>query len=987
MIKLKNREVPLKRIVFLASIIIAVIFSIQVLGKQIIITFHSYLPLENPSFSCLSDSMESVIIDRSRTRLVFLNRNGKVSNIVSLDNSTPLSVANGVETDGEYFYVFGSKYARNTNRIQADRIVRYSMTGRHNAVLYEFNRENDPFNLCKISELDICDGEVYLTMNEPGEGEYSYHASVAKIDTDPKTDDAPETILTGSVQTPFCAAFAPSEKALYSSDYYGALYRETENGSERLKITDGRMARYFVPLPGGQIAWSDPKSWNVLLDREVICDRAVTGAMNYSGNLINMSDSDSGVLLTYHTETGTLTQVENPHFTLRFGLLAFLRSMSVTYLAGLILLVFAKALIAAKKEGNTELLKKTGFAAAAVAASLLISGFYIARIGDIYLTSLTDELKTVCSFFAKTADMRPADAILEFSGQQLSEDSENAEAPAEVQEYEDYYGSYVESAEADGKSLFVCVYRKEGNLLRTVYSSDYEMQIGESFFYDELENSMNQNKFRGYAVSAFLGDTLLSTMKRVTDDSGEVVGCIEVGCDYNNYMKQTRTDIFEMTMVLLTIFTGIFIVYIEGTKLVSGLRERKIRISRGDRCPEISVIRSLRFFTALVTEMDTVILVLITKELLAESGFSPDKITMLIALPSFAVGIGFTTGTILYNMLVSRFEIKKLCVSSAFIMLISFSGLAFALINKNFLLFVLLKFVVSAADNITYATVYAMPYRAESESERFAASRESSMGAVSCSILGAMLGGLIADKFGNTALYVANAAAVIPLILMLFAALPDHCYYVSRNPGEKTVQGLKNFAGFIMKPAVLSFVFFLLVPSAIAVGYKSYIFPLYSSALSLPKLYVTNFYVFARVLMMLVNKPVSESTKNIERWKLSIAALMVMGISYACFALNSTIVWAVIMLFIMPMLDKIIANAKTVIWPREAQAEHLNVVQLSGYMGIFENVLFSMKEAVLSCFVLLGNVGCCIALGVFCMACAVLFALTTRKSALSRPAA
>lgn len=985
--KLKNREIPLKRIVFLASIIIAVIFSIQVLGKQIIITFHSYLPLENPSFSCLSDSMESVIIDRSRTRLVFLSRNGRVSNIISLDNSTPLSVANGVETDGEYFYVFGSKYARNTNRIQADRIVRYSMNGQHNAVLYEFNRENDPSNLCMISELDVCDGEVCLTLYEAGEGKDSYHASVAKIDADPKTDDAPETILTGSVQKPFCAAFEPSENALYSADYYGALYRETENGSERLKITDGRMARYFIPLPGGQIAWSDPKSWNVLLDHEIICDRAVTGAMNYSGNLINMSDSDSGVLLTYHTGTGTLTQVENPRFTLRFGLLAFLRAMSVTYLAGLLLLSFAKALIAAKREGNTELLKKTGFAAASVAASLLISGFYIARIGDIYLTSLTDELKTACSFFAKTADMRPADAILEYSRQQLSEDSENAEEPAEAKEYADYYRSYVESAGADGKSLFLNVYRKEGNLLRSVYSSDHDMQIGESIFYDEVVKYKNHKEFRGYAVSAFLGETVLNTMDFVTDDSGEVVGCIEVGCDYDNYMNKTRTDIFEMTMVLLTIFTGIFIIYIEGTKLVSGLRERKVRICGGNLCPEISVIRSLRFFTELVTQMDTVILVLITKEMLTESGFSADKITMLIALPAFAVGIGFTTGRILYNLLVSRFEIKKLCISSAFIMLIAFSGLAFALLKKNFVLFILLKFVVSAADNITFAAVYAMPYRTESESERFAASRESSMGSVSSSILGAMLGGLISDKFGNIALYVANAAAVIPLILMLFAAMPEHCFYVSRDPGEKTVHGLKNFVSFLMKPAILSFVIFLLAPSIIATGYKSYIFPLYSSALDLPKLYVTNFYVFARVLMMLVNKPVSESTKNIERWKLSIAGLTVMGITYACFALNSTIVWAVIMLFMMPMLDKIITNAKTVIWPRQAQAEHLNVVQLSGYMGIFENVLFSMKEAVLSCFLLLGNIGACIALGVFCLACAVLFALTTRKSALSRPAA
>lgn len=110
--KLKNK---ISKILFIASIIIAIVFAIQLIGREFVMPFPAKLSIESPTGFCMDDEKPSAVIDSNNNKIIFLNKNKQVVSVENLTANSFISKAYSVARDDNYFYVLGEKFARNSN--------------------------------------------------------------------------------------------------------------------------------------------------------------------------------------------------------------------------------------------------------------------------------------------------------------------------------------------------------------------------------------------------------------------------------------------------------------------------------------------------------------------------------------------------------------------------------------------------------------------------------------------------------------------------------------------------------------------------------------------------------------------------------------------------------------------------------------------------------------------------------------------------------
>ncbi|MDO4219389.1 MAG: MFS transporter [Synergistaceae bacterium] len=977
------KKLSVTKILFVLSVILAMCFAMQVLGHKLLFPFPTEIKFDMPICNCITDSGEMLVTDSENTRLIFCDKNGKACRIENLDETSPISKVLQIIKDDNYFYVRGVKYKRNTSFVQSEKVLRYDFSGKNRSLLYENIREWLQRYSC-LYDISIYGDRLYYVTGSPVKGQLGYTVAVSFVDTDPETNDTPQSVFQSTIANAYTSHYLAHEKKLYTNDFLGYLYLESENSCTQVDLK-GKAARIFLPEHDGSIIYSNSTNWNLYRGQTIIAENVAVSCLSSSEKYVLFNNEFAGTLMRYNKLTGDTESLNSVKFSAPFWGLTLLRFLSVIYILALLFVLIVKFLISLFKHKEYILLRRIGVIVFGVFILILISWFYTNHIYQMQLNEIKKEVLVHSNFFSNTvkADSFSKNAKLLSRLQNQVNEADFKAFTEELSEWVKYYGSYVAAAEAKGSYPHVLLYTRMKDRLLLLYDSFYGEQFGESFDLDSAVTTVMKNIDKT-TVSFIEATEALCSVVPVKDDSGEIVGLVEVNEDFSVFKKRMTSDILKLTMELLTIFVVIYLVLTEGKSLLLGLRERARRLLEKNPVAELATMRSLSFLFYLLTSFDGVILVLITREMLLSGGYPPNAITWLMALPAMAYAIGNIIGTLLYSFFVRYIPIKKLAIGSITLMAVC-CVLMIPVIMKNlFFVFVALKFFSGVYENLSFGMLLSMPFRTENEDDRYHALKDRVTGEVSSSILGAMIGGFISQEFGNISLYAVNTIAFVPLIVLMLVVIPKNCFYVNRAQSKKNRGSLKNFGKFLISIPVLSFLIFLTVPLITLGGYKSYLFPIYAAAMEMPKLYITNFYVFARVVMLLLDKPIAKVTRHIEYWKLSIIGMFIMGMAYLGFALNATIVWAVIMLLIDAILTKIVLSAREMLWPRQAKVFGLNIVETSNYMSLFERIVFSIKEMILSVFLLLGNQEACIAVGVFCIVFTLLFALTTYRSALAK---
>ncbi|MDO4218551.1 MAG: MFS transporter [Synergistaceae bacterium] len=958
-----------KNIVFIISILFAVFFAIQILGKTIYLPFPRKLILNAPSVTVLDEDKPSAIVDCNGTRLIVTDKKWEVKNIIDLDGGDLLSCINGIKRDGTYFYLWGTKEKRNSVRIAFDRIVRYDINGKNPTLIYEIKRKNEPVTLAvhpDILDVDIVKGKLYVTVIHDGDNDKNYlkeYTQILEINIDKATVIDPKVTLDLKTKMLVSADYSPEAGILYYNDLLGCLIKKDSDKSLFFPYTD---VLAFVSPSRDNFFWFSSKDGNIYFNNRLILAQRYPLYFSFSGKDFTYVDFENGNL---HWEkfNGELSKTitEIPYST-HFAVMTFIRFISAIYLILIILYLIVRVLYVAYVKGRVTFLKRIGIFFCLAIIALFIAVFYSEKFAERDLNALKENINIYGKFFAETIEQS---RIVE-SNTLRSID----EKIAYYNHHDNYYGKLRDICAENNHYIFVVLYKITDGKVSAIYTSEEK-----NLFYNNVDIQLliTKGDYGKVNIYSSYGRKVYFCLYPIKNDSGDVIGVIEVGQDYLTHQNQVRTVCLEMFITLLTIFVGVAIIFTEGKAFLVGLRKRKQAVIARENNTELALLRPAVFLFNLVSSFDEVILVLIAKEMLTASGVTGNQILFFMSIPALVMGIGRTLGRMIYPFLARKFTVRRLALTGITLMVTAYVGIVYAVLQNYFVLFCVLKFFSNTFDSVVFCILRSMPYRAKSEDEIYEFIQSKELVNVSSSIFGTLIGGIASQTFGNATMYTINTVAFIPIILLLFVMMPQNTYYVQKSQRKGKLNEVRKL---LFNVPMISFWLFLTVPVIIVSGYKSFLFPIYTAALSLPKMYITTFSVLAKTVTMMLAGTVISKLKNIDFWKKSILFLATLGIAFLGFAVNTTIVWAIIMLVITELLDKIINPAKDMLWSRMARTQHIDIIEASNSVSLIESFFASFKETFLSFFLLFGNNLACVLVGGCCIICAAIFTLLTRHT-------
>lgn len=957
--------------------LVAVFFTLQTIGKPLLLPFRRGVELDAPSAAYL-DEDASVIVDQTGSRLLFLDKNEQLCHVETLNSASQLDYISGVTRYDGDFYVWGYKLAKDSGYTKYDMVLRYDASGRQCESVYEADRTQANAERCLILDADT-DGET-LWVTEFLDDPHNYEDCGFGVFSRPlaDTDAAPKLEREYHQLWVYAANYLPAQKSIYVSTQFGQLYFYSEKASVSVAYAEEHYAKNLLPLPNNTLVWSESATRDLYCDDTLLIkDSNCYNNLCVDKNGFAYDDELNSCLHRVNVTDGTVETLSKVSFSFGFGLLTSLRFICPVFLAAVLLIFVTVRSVKARKQKDGSLSRKGAMLLALFLIAGAISVFYTVQVVKVHEESRDEEITVMSRYFADTVDQGVLqDAVFR---KEYLHDGEGYERWENAWGRLYYlYDDFRDREDATAKAAYINFYKLVGDDFLCVFDSWTINPIG----FKLVGSSATDARTDQIQVFQRASESLIYKTTPICDGNGTLTGLLLLGMDYQLTNSQIFAKCLDMTLTLTILFVTAFLLFTEGKKLVEGLRKKKERQAQGDETAELSVIRPLFFLFNLTSSFDGVILVLVAKDMLAAAPISEAARLTLMATPALVAGIGSIIGLPICGLLASRVPVKKLTVCSCVLCIAAFVGMSLAVHWRLFALFCGLKFCSSLLNSLLYGVFQAIPLRAGDEEARYAAVNESEMGRISSTILGPLLGGVVAQAFSNEAIYLLNAVSFLPVIALLFAAMPANRLYAVKKKGAA---GKAGFVKYIFSVPTAAYLLLLVIPAMTIGGYKNYLFPIYMSAMDLPQIYITFFYVLALTVAMLLITPITNALKETDHWKRTVLTLALIGVSFLGFFVNKTFYWAIIILVINTVLEKLLKTSMTMLWPRQAKKMSLDLVPTSSLMSVFDQGAYAMKETVLSLFLLLGSNWACVAVGGFCLVCAALFSLLTGRSVMAKP--
>ncbi len=956
--------------------LIAAVFALQALGSPLLLPFGWGITLDAPSAAYFSDDA-SLIIDRSGTRLLFLDQNEKVCGVQTFDGSSPLDFAAGVTRQGDSFYVWGYKLAKDSGYTKYDMILRYDASGKQLDAVYEADRTQANAERCFIIDVDT-DGETLWVTELLGDPHNCWNCGLGVF-------SRPLAEQSAALQTEYelynvwiCAAnYLPAQNALYISNQFGQLSFFSHTATVTVDYAKEHYAKNLIPLPDGTLVWSESTTRDLYRDNTLLIkDSNCYNHLSVDKNGFAYDDELNSCLHRVNVADGTVETLSKVSFSFGFGIRTALRFVCPIFLAAVLLVLVIIRSVKARKQKDGSVSRKGAMLLALFLIAGVISVFYTVQVVRTHEENRDEEITVMSRYFADTVDQSVLeDAVFRKEYLHDTEGYERWENAWGKLYY--LYSDFRDREDPTAKAAYINFYVRVDENFLCVFDSWTVNPIG----FKLVGNSATEDRTDQIQVFQRSSESLIYKTTPIYNGNGELTGLLLLGMDYQLTSSQIFSRCLDMTLTLTILFVTAFLLFTEGKKLLEGLQKKKQMQAEGKKNTEIALIRPLFFFFNLTSSFDGVILVLVAKDMLDAAGLSEAARLTLMAVPALVAGIGSIVGLPLGNLLAGKVPVRKLTVLSCVLCVVSFLGMSLSVRLNVFFLFCLLKFCSSILNSVLYGIFAAIPLREQDEKARFELLSDAEMGRIASMILGPLLGGVVAQVFSNEAIYLLNAAAFLPVIALLLVCMPKKEKYIIR---QKSLFAGKGFVKYVLSVPTLCYLLLLVIPAMTVGGYKNYLFPIYLSALDLPQIYITFFYVLALTVAMLLINPITQAIRGTDHWKRTVLTLVLIGVCFLGFLLNKTFYWAIIVLVINTVLEKLLKTSMTMLWPRQAQQHGLDLVSTSSLMSVFDQGAYAMKETVLSMFLLLGNNFACVAVGGFCLLCATLFSVLTRRSAMAK---
>ncbi len=921
-----------KSIVLLALTVIALMVVLLNLGQSVIFPIPWVQEFEQNNSAMRTDGKDSsVIIDRGYGRLTFLDKEGRIRKVIDGKGLSLRCFYRQAVSKDDIYYVHDYEIASDSIYTKNEHITVFDTKGRIRKTLYsaDYSKENKEQKVYGglIRNIKPCkDGLIAIF----------YDLNAQKVAIHKFLDSGEDQVLD--------EISLPAElNGLLGMDYNLA-------------------ARKFIGVSSiGQVFEHTPEAEKIYQITQELYDH-LPGTIKVD---------DAGQLMFQKQVKNNIPKSAPCTFLFFAGKMLFW--IALAYLAVLLIYETVRYIKKLANEGKSQTILKIGFAAATVVLIFATSAFYSDKMHQNNSLARGTEISSLTLALAKD----PENILIALTAGEYMTVSDIHEKAKDIGLF---FSEIVNHNSENNSNIFITLYELMDNgrivpICSTLNIADMSVPwVTDS----EVLKRLESGDVYSTTYIADYGDTM-SAIAALKDDNGETVGYIETCSNIGIMMVnqfRTTTTVFIM---LLTFIVGVVLFFIELKGIIDAKKKRCNLIEKQHPHPEIAHFRSLRLCIEFVLKFDSVLMLLISKDLLYQNGIT--DIALLVGLPATLMSIGMLVGQMISDVCLPRIHVKKVVIVSAGLNSVIYVITAFLVLNGSFWGYCFGIFLANVCFGVMAGPSLIMPFLSGNEKMRFEMNNEKSMAGISASVISVMLAGFVAEYFGNFAIYLFALLPLAGVLLISLKILPKETYYIRpKNDVKAKKLKISEYAKFLFSPAILILIFIMIIPSDTVAGYKSFFFPLFSQDYGMPKDFISNLVVLANFSAFMLNKPLNRLVRNRNYWSNSVLFLGLGGLIYLSFKANNSIIWATIVIVLTAIADKFLTPNINMLWPRQCMANGLPPENFNSMFIYISNFSSIIRPTIMGAFLALGAPGSCIWLGIALLACAFLFAVLTSRS-------
>ena len=969
------------------------------------------IPLDRPTIAD-SDGQMTAVVDTETRRVLVLDANGDLTGAIDCTPADcPVDVITDVCVSEGRVYLSGCILEPDSNLVSGERVVAYDRSGVLQGIVYEDSGRLIAVPLIKqlcdapggivisredyiMRQVDTVPDELLESLNgeQPVEGTATTIESQIKFIFANENETRELRTVDGTLLELYDVAFdADGEGHYVTLDRFGMLGDGT--GWLDSRIHDGHIfTSVDIDGDGTVYACDDVTGSMCAIPADASEMRVLvpgSGYDNVSENhgVISLCDVDSNTVVLCDT-TGSVTNTfDAVKQSMGFSIHLLLVWMSGLYLVLLALVSAVREVHRRVKAGDTD-----GFGPMFMSVAVVLAlGVAIANLTYAsYERSLeirTNEIQMCTSYL-----LNEVPGLSESMEKANDRDAlwapsyEDTEAMVALNQAAEPATNLVASGNLSGVGLYYALYGKDENGVFYLTGSADEYVVGSSARtpdIDMLEKAFSWGFDSGavYHGRSLRDTTVYQIVQIPKADYSGVVGVIEIGSKMRSFEASLNNTLALRVLGLLVMVLVVYLSYVEIRAI--GRRLLSYRMRRQDD-PVGSIALLTRPFTltiTMLTSIDTVMAVLIARDLLANAGIS--DASPLLALPILMLGIGLVLGQMLYGALGLRVGLRRFILFGAFAMMICASLTSLAVASGVFWLYCAAKLVMSVMFGMLYALGYSLPRLANNDEDASDASSEVKRTDTSAAALGTVLGGYAAYGLGNAWVYAIVAIACLPIIMMALNLLPKGIGPLERLAQSTRADG--RIRDFVRTPIALGLGLFIIFPTMLATGYASFLFPVFSADIGLSSADINNIYVLGQLIVFSSIGWIERIEARYGNWRTVAMAIFLMGVVFLLFAVKTLLAWAIAVIAIVGLLCKFAEGARG-LWIQSARNADVPIGHAVGALLATRSLARMAQPFVLAALLGVADDVAVIIIGVFCLICALAFSCIAReKLQLARP--
>ncbi len=505
--------------------------------------------------------------------------------------------------------------------------------------------------------------------------------------------------------------------------------------------------------------------------------------------------------------------------------------------------------------------------------------------------------------------------------------------------------SILKSEANEDDNVYAVIYKVFDNIICEVYRNDMSQGImhpmaGEYFGSIESQVVKEGKAYisKNYVISE--GSYSFALIPSY-DDNGQLLAFIEVGTDYNYFLKENN-NMYKKFLIASAM--TVIIIMLMFSEFANGINAFKQKKSEKNTSPDI--IRPIAFMIFFTANITTAFLPIYGKSLWC--GNFPAPAEVAAAFPLSAELICMALSALTCGFVIKKTGVKPMCIA----------GALFYIVGNILSAFAINLWILIAANSICgigggFLTISINTWITGFEDEAiqnkgFVHYNAAFLAGMNC---GTVIGSFIWESFGITAAYITAALGALSIIILTIL-LMDNKRIIQEDETRKEKRSLKHF----VTPSVIRMFVCLSVPYIICSSFLSYFFPIVAEENLLSAAEISMAFLISGVISTYAGASVGESVKEIFGIrKTMILASFIYAAALLYLVINPSIISCYLVIVFFAVADSFGLSAQSLYFASMPEVKKIGTSRALGINSTIESIASASGSVIFGAALLMGE--------------------------------